>query len=252
MLANRFDPDQVLKAQAIVVGARRQGLPVRAVIHKALEGMAKQVPPERILIAMQTVTTRYAFAYDQARSLSPHKDQVETLGNLLAESLAAGLEEPDAVRLVERLRDDSGKAGAGGKDQLAAACLAMLRDMTRLGVGSGLSAAVLSEALSRGLGVNEIDGMHQSMLARAQSQPAQDIARGFAQGMQPGQAPHGAGGSGQSGGAGAGSGSGAGGSGGTSGGSGSGGGGGAGAPGGPGAGTGGGPGAGGGGSGGNR
>lgn len=199
MIANRFEPDGMLRAQAIVVEAHRQGLPVRPVIHKALEGMAKQVPPERILLAMQAVTARYAFAYDRARSLSLPKDQVETMGNLLAESLAAGLEEPDADRLIQRLRESSGKTGAGGKERLAAACLAMLRDMTRLGAGSELSTAVVSEALARGFDVNDIAGMHQSMLAQAQSRPAQEIAQQFAQGLQQGQAPHGAGGAGQSG-----------------------------------------------------
>jgi hypothetical protein len=201
--ASGFEAVQIERAQAIVIEVRKQGLPVRPVIHKALEGMAKRIPPERILSAMEAVKLRYAFAFEEARSLSPQKDQVETLGNLLAESLAAGLEASDASRLVDRLKALSGSAAPGRKDP-AAACLAMLRDMTRLGIGSELSTRVALEALARGLDAQEIAGLHQSLLSRAQSQPAQEVARGFAQAMQKGETPHGATSPGQSGAAGSG------------------------------------------------
>jgi hypothetical protein len=191
MKANRFKADEMLKAQAIVLEAHSEGLPPRPVINKALEGMAKQVAPERTLQAMETVRSRYAFAYGQARSLARENDQAERLGNLLAESLAAGFSEPDASQTVRQIQEQSRKLSPEQLSQLAGACLAMTRDMSRLGVASNLSAQVISEALSKGLSASDVASMHQSLLAQSQAHSAQSLAQGFAQGMQHGQTSHG-------------------------------------------------------------
>jgi hypothetical protein len=191
MKASRFTTEEMLAAQAVVLQAHAEGLPPRPVIHKALEGMAKQVPAENTLQAMETVRARYAFAYGQARSLIREKDQAERLGNLLAEGLAAGFSESDAAQTLRQIREHSPKLSPEQLNQLASAALAMTRDMSRLGVSSNLSAQVISEALSKGLSANDIASMHQSLLAQSQSHSAQSLARGFAQGMQHGQPSHG-------------------------------------------------------------
>jgi len=231
MHVNRFETEQMLNAQSIVLKARAEGLPSRPVINKALEGVAKQVPPEGILQAMESVRSRYAFAYGQARSLVDQKDDGERLGNLLAESLAAGFHEEDASHVLSLLQAHSRKLSKDQLNQLAAASLAMLRDMSRLGVSSDLSGQVISEAIAKGFSTDDIASMHQSMMAQAQTHSIQSLAQGFAQAMQQGQTAHGMSSPGQSGAGGSGSPGGMGGSGG--------GGGGSGGPGGPGGGSGG-------------
>ncbi|MCK7511390.1 MAG: hypothetical protein MZV70_49945 [Desulfobacterales bacterium] len=151
MNANRFQEEQILKAQAIVLEAQGRGLPAKPIINKAFEGMAKQVPPERTLQAMGAVSSRYAFAFEQARSITQNTEQIGRLGNMLAESLAAGLKEQDASRIMGQLQEQSPKMSQNQMDELAAACLAMARDMSRLGVSSSLSSQVISSALSNGL-----------------------------------------------------------------------------------------------------
>ncbi|MCU0592913.1 MAG: hypothetical protein MUC57_15750 [Desulfobacterales bacterium] len=246
--ANRFQEDQILKAQAIVLEAQGRGLPAKPIINKAFEGMAKQVPPERTLQAMGAVSSRYAFAFEQARAITQNAEPIGRLGNMLAESLAAGLTEQDASRIINQLQAQSPKLNQSQLDELAAACLAMARDMSRLGVASALSSQVISNALANGLSVASIAGMHQSVLAQSQTHSAQSVAQGMAHGMQQGQPTPGLGGmtggqagqSGQGGSGGSGGGAGGGGAGGGSGGGGAGGGGGgAGGPGGGGAGGGG-------------
>jgi hypothetical protein len=251
MNANRFQENQILTAQTIVLEAQSRGLPTKPIINKAFEGMAKQVPPERTLQAMEAVSSRYAFAFEQARSITQNSEQIGRLGNMLAESLAAGLKEPDASRIISQLQEQSLKMSSNQMEELAAACLAMARDMSRLGVASALSSQVISSALSNGLNTAAIAGMHQSMLAESQTHSAQTVAQGFAHGMQQGQSSQGLGGmaGGQAGQGGQG---GAGGSGGSAGGSGGGSGGGAGAGGGAGGSGGGAGGGAGGGGGGNR
>jgi hypothetical protein len=191
--ANRFQDDQILKAQAIVLEAQGSGLPTKPIINKAFEGMAKQVPPERTLQAMGAVSSRYAFAFEQARPITQNTEQIERLGNMLAESLAAGLKEQDASRIINQLQAQSPKMSPNQMDELAAACLAMARDMSRLGVASALSSQVISSALSSGLNVASIAGMHQSMLAQSQTHSAQSVAQGLAHGMQQGQSTPGLG-----------------------------------------------------------
>ena len=192
--ANRFQEDQILKAQAIVLEAQGRGLPARPIINKAFEGMAKQVPPERTLQAMGAVSSRYAFAFGQARAITLNTEQIGRLGKMLAESLAAGLKEQDASPIINQLQAQSPKLNQNQLDELAAACLAMARDMSRLGVTSALSSQVVTSALSNGLNAASIAGMHQSMLAQSQTNSAQSVAQGLAHGMQQGQPTPGLGG----------------------------------------------------------
>ncbi len=194
MSANRFQEDQILKAQAVVLEAQGRGLPAKPIINKAFEGMAKQVPPERTLQAMGAVSSRYAFAFEQARSITQDTEQIGRLGNMLAESLAAGLKEQDASRITSQLQAQSPKMSSKQMEELAAACMAMARDMSRLGVTSALSSQVISNALANGLNAASIAGMHQSMLAHSQTHSAQSVAQGLAHGMQQGQPTPGLGG----------------------------------------------------------
>jgi uncharacterized membrane protein YgcG len=193
MIANRFQEEQILKAQTIVLEAQGRGLPTKPVINKAFEGMAKQVDPERTLQAMEAVSSRYAFAFDRARSIAKNTEQAGRLGNMLAECLAAGLKEQDASQVMNRLQEQSPKMNMDQMDELAAACLAMARDMSRLGVSSNLSSQVIASALSNGLNAANIASMHQSLLDQSQTHSAQAVAQGLAQGMQHGQSAQGLG-----------------------------------------------------------
>jgi hypothetical protein len=193
MNANRFQEEQILEAQAIVLEAQGRRLPVQPIINKAFEGMAKQVPPERTLQAMGAVSSRYAFAFEQVRSITQNTEQIGRLGNMLAESLAAGFKKQDASQIVGQLHAQSSKMNQNQMDELAAASLAMVRDMSRLGVSSSLSSQVISSALSNGLNAASISGMHQSMMAQSQTHSAQTVAQGLAHGMQQGQSSQGLG-----------------------------------------------------------
>ena len=213
MHAQAFSEEQMLRAQSVVLEARREELPARPVINKALEGMAKQVPPERILQAMEDVRSRYSFAFGLARPLAARQDQAGRLGNLLAEALAAGLSRQSATDIMARLRERSGQMPPGEIVELAAASLGMARDMARLGVAPGTASEVVTAALSKGFSAHDVNAMHQSLMSQSQSHSPQAVAQGFAAAVQQGQAPQGAGHGGSmgagSGGAGGGSGAGA-------------------------------------------
>ncbi|MRR36951.1 hypothetical protein EG829_20270, partial [bacterium] len=184
MNAGRFREEQILKAQAILLEALGSGLPAKPIINKALEGMAKQVPPDRTVQAMEAVRARYGFAFDRARAVARTPEQIERLGTLLAESLAAGLKEQDASRIMRQIQELSPKMDQSRMDELAAACMAMARDMSRLGVSSDMSSQVIVSALSNGLSAASIAGMSQSLADQSQTHSAQALAEGLAHGMQ--------------------------------------------------------------------
>ena len=90
MLANRFEEQQVLRAQRMVGQARKEGLPVSPLMDKAYEGMAKRVEAGNILKAMERVRARYAFAFEQAKMLSSEEGRIEEIGQRIAQCLTAG------------------------------------------------------------------------------------------------------------------------------------------------------------------
>ena len=229
--------DAVIRAQGISRQAQQRGEPTQPIVNKALEAIAKRVPPARALQAMEAVSARYSVAYAHARVLARRPEQVSSLAQVMAEALTAGLREPQLEDIVQALQAQSHRYDGDGMRDLAAASLGMARDMSRLGVSSALTGEVVAGAVSAGLNAAAVASMNQGLIAQSQSQPAQSVAEGLAHGVSQGhgaatQGGHGGTGSGSPGGAGGGGSGGSGGGGAGGGGGGAGGGGGGGGPGG--------------------
>jgi hypothetical protein len=191
--------DAVTRAQDIVREAHQQGLPTEPIVNKALEAIAKRVPPARALQAMEAVRARYSIAYAHARGLARRPEQVSSLAHVMAEALTAGLREPQLEDIVQALQAQSQRLDEDGMRELGAACLAMARDMSRLGISSALTGEVVAGAVSAGLNAAAVASMNQGLIAQSQSQSAQSVAEGLAHGVSQG---HGAAAHGGQGGAG--------------------------------------------------
>jgi hypothetical protein len=203
LVVARFSETDLLDAEKIIIEAQADDLPVRPIVNKALEGAAKNISPARIIGAMDTVRSRYLRSYTQARSLPLNRESQRRLGDLLAESLAAGLKEEETTRILNgvKARADSSEANT------STSCLSFVRDMARMGVGSEVSVEIAVSALASGMSAAQIEAMHASFLSESQGQPAQAAALGIAHGMQHGQTSQGQHGQSSSGSSGAGSGS---------------------------------------------
>jgi hypothetical protein len=103
MLKNQFSNESILRAQKIIMRAKREGLPVEPIINKSYEGMAKRVPQERIILAMEKVLNRYALAYQKACKLTEDKTRRSHITEEVAECIAAGMTENDVDRIVHQL-----------------------------------------------------------------------------------------------------------------------------------------------------
>jgi hypothetical protein len=62
MVQNRFQKQNRIRAQEVVMAAAKAGLPTEPVMSKAMEGMAKQAKEQQVIAAMETVRSRYAYA----------------------------------------------------------------------------------------------------------------------------------------------------------------------------------------------
>ena len=91
LVQHQFRNALALQAQDEVIDACRQGLPHEPLMSKLQEGLAKQVPPEKVVQAMQTVRERYAYAYRYAKQVTSDKVNQKMLGEALSQGLAAGL-----------------------------------------------------------------------------------------------------------------------------------------------------------------
>jgi hypothetical protein len=67
MNRNRFRDENIIRAQEIVKGAVKEGLPVGPVMNKAFEAMSKGVSEQGVVRAMENIRERYSYAYKVAR-----------------------------------------------------------------------------------------------------------------------------------------------------------------------------------------
>jgi hypothetical protein len=231
MQQNQFNEQQIQRAHALMIEARNSSLPVQPLTNKAFEGMAKGVPPQLIVNAMQAVQSRNAFAFQRAAQLSRDKIHIDNLGRTLAAGLAAGLSKEDADKIATMAQQRAGSMNSDQAFSLALESFQTARDVSRLGVSSSAVTGMVTQALKKGYNSEDMRTMRSAFINQAQHAEPQKLAHGYTTAIQAGKGFHGGSGAagGQSGGPGVGGGAGAGGSGGGSGGSGAGGSGGSGA-----------------------
>ncbi|MFZ0241456.1 MAG: hypothetical protein WAL90_07385, partial [Desulfobacterales bacterium] len=184
---NGFKDEQILRAHALMIKTQRAGLPLQPMVNKAYEGIAKRVPPDNILNAMEAVWSRYDFAFSRAGLMATRNDQKNRLGQALAEAIAAGVSFEDVDAMVEAVRQRSGATISGQDDALALAAVETARDAARLGVSSTAAAGLVSQAVSKGLSLAEVQAMHQSFLSQSRQAPPENLAQSYAKAIQQGQ-----------------------------------------------------------------
>jgi hypothetical protein len=189
MVQNQYREELTVRAQRQVIAACDEGLPPEPLMNKLREGLAKQVPPERVVEAIQTVRERYAHAYRHARELTDDPVGQEDLGEALAQGLAAGMQPRDMARMQERVRERDRLKACDDCPRLALESALAARDMARLGVDSDTAGNVVCEALERGYGSPEMHRMRHRFRARAHQEDPQEVAHRYARAFRNGQDP---------------------------------------------------------------
>jgi len=135
-----LDPATRDSLRVVVLDAQRRGLPTEPVYAKALEGVEKGAPGERIQTAIRAMFHRLRTAND---SLAPRASDAELVAG--ADALAAGV--PSTA--LRELRSLSGRRSA-------ATALGVLAQLVSRGVPVGKATDAVKQLLQRGGGQQQL------------------------------------------------------------------------------------------------
>lgn len=179
MEENRFPERLTIRALEIVRNARQEKLPVEPILSKAREGIAKHIPAQMTVQAMETVHSRYALAFRNARSIVTDEKQQQALGRTIAEGLTAGVQKRDIVRMTEMLQQQSRQLSKEQRNELAVQSFQTVREMARLGVPSAAVGDVIGRALQHQFTAREMAQMRSAFIADAKYGKAENVARHY-------------------------------------------------------------------------
>lgn len=186
MVENRFQTANIIRAQEIVMGAVKKGLPAAPVMNKAYEGMTKGVRDRKIVQAMVRTHERYSFAYQCARKFSGNESDVQRTGNTIAEGMAAGLKNQDVDRIVERLQKRDQERTRDRIQNLACESFMTAREMVRYRVHSYMAADTVCAALERAYQARDMEMLRTSFMKNARYGSPDRLAGSYAAGIRNG------------------------------------------------------------------
>jgi uncharacterized membrane protein YgcG len=223
MHQNRFQHQNIVRAQQAVMDAAKEGLPTEPIINKAMEGMVKQAKEQQVIKAMEAVRSRHEYAYRIAKSLANDKKTTETMAGAIADGLAAGMAVQDMDRIAAQLKVQTRQQTKNQADNLSLQTMQTVRTMARLGSMTTDVSDTIHQALQHQYTSRQMEQLRHNFSHDAQQTSARQLARQYAGSIgkdsNPGNSNDGGSSSGGSGGSGSGGNGGSGGSGGGGGGS---------------------------------
>ena len=187
MLQNRFNHQLILRAQHIIMNAQREGVPVGPIMNKAHEGMTKRVQHKNLVQAMERVRSRYAFAYQQAKTITQSRAQMHHIGNTIAQGLAAGMNQEDVGRIMQRFQHRAQEMTRADAEELARETFTATRTMARLGVSSKAATELVCQALQNRYTAREMKTMRNSFMTRSRNENPTNLAKSYANEIQGGK-----------------------------------------------------------------
>ena len=176
MHQNQFKAENISRAQQEVMNCAKLGLPTEPVMSKAMEGMAKQAQENQIIMAMETVHSRYAYSTKMAKSLSKDNKRTTEMAKAIADSLAAGMKNKDLETIATQLQVQSRQKSVNQAEntKLAIQTFLTVRTMARMGAQSSKVSETLTQALE-----NQFTHLDMSKLRQqTASHPAGSIGIG--------------------------------------------------------------------------
>ncbi len=180
MHQNRYQEENIVRAQQTVVNAAHENLPTEPVMNKAREGMAKNVPEEQVIAAMEKVRNRYRHAYQLSRSLSDDKKANGPMAEALADSLAAGMTDQEMDKIMDRLRVQTRQQTKNQAEDLSLQTMLTVRTMARLGAHPADTADTVCQGLQQGYTGRQMEQFRYRFTNEAQNTPGQQLAHQYA------------------------------------------------------------------------
>ncbi|MDH3497562.1 MAG: hypothetical protein OER21_12440 [Gemmatimonadota bacterium] len=156
----------------LVDQARAQGLPPGPLADKALEGWAKHVPPERVVLALEQVRTRLADGRQAARGAGladPPGPVIAAAGEALGRGMT-----PGAIQELIRTAPTADDAAAG---------LSVAASLAAQGLEMRAAVRAVQQAYGRGRGPTHLFELPSAVAdLAARGVPMSDVARRILQG----------------------------------------------------------------------
>lgn len=176
-----FQEDEIIAARDMMDTNSGGIMIVEPVMEKIYEGMAKGVDNQRIMQAIEQVRNRYREAYRQAGIAGTETGQTLQLGELIAESFAAGLLSEDCERILNQLRERVRTMDRQSAYELLDATMLAARSLARSRVDSETIAGLLSGALQEQYEARQMVMLQQQFQRRTRYNSAESVARNFAE-----------------------------------------------------------------------
>lgn len=189
MLENLFSNQNIIRAQEIIMQAKKEGLPVEPIINKSYEGMAKRVQQDNIIMAMEKVMNRYAFAYQQACRLTQDKARRSYIMEEVAECIAAGMNDSDVDRLVYQLEYRVNETPKDDAEGLATETFRTVKEVVRQRVPSMLASDLMLDALKNHYNAKKMISMRKSFMKHTKDTSAQTVTNVYSDTIRNGNRP---------------------------------------------------------------
>jgi hypothetical protein len=180
MLQNRYQEENIVRAQQTVVSAAHEDMPTEPVMNEAMEGIAKGVPEEQVIVAMEKVRNRYRHAYQLARSLSDDKKANRPLAEAIADSQAAGMTDQELDTIMTRLRLHTRQKKQNQADDLSLQTMQTVRTMMRLGANPTDTSDAVCQGLQYGYTARQMEQFRYRFTHEAQNTSGQQLAHQYA------------------------------------------------------------------------
>jgi uncharacterized membrane protein YgcG len=148
-LQHHFQEREMAQIKQIIQSAEQLGVPVKPIVDKALEGIAKKVSADNIVRAMAHVRTRYAAAQEEAGHLAPEPALRQTMTRTLFQAMTAGLTVENMSAIAANIRNRQQEMAQDERAELAQNTFVAARDMVRLGAEPEQVKEILSLALQK-------------------------------------------------------------------------------------------------------
>ncbi len=185
----KISVETVQSVRRTLMNAQKGGLPLDPLIHKAFEGMAKNVTETALSGALEKTRLRYAFGFRKTRELNFPVPDTERIASTVADCMSASVSEKHMNQIMDQIVDQiKTRTNVNEKNRvrLADQSLDAGRTMARMGVPSEKVRDVVCLALKRDYSADDFNELQRQFVRRARIGSALQLAEDYAEAISRG------------------------------------------------------------------
>ncbi len=179
MHQNQYQERNIVRAKQMIKKSVTEDLPTEPMTNKAMEGIAKEVPEEQVIKAMERVQNRHRNAHRIAKKLSDEKKPTDDLAPTIADCLAAGMNLAEMEKLANQLQTRARQRTKNQDEEIQLQTMQTVRSMMRLGAGSTDTASIVEQALQNQYTARQMERLRHQFAKDAQFTSPKNLARQY-------------------------------------------------------------------------